>query len=421
MIPRFLFAGALLLLTSAQGNDWPSWRGPNGDGKLPDAGAYPTEWSATKNIAWRVDLPDRGNSSPIASGNRVFLTQSEKEGRLRSLICFDAENGRTLWKKTVEFGKAEETHKTNPHGSASPVTDGTLVYAWHGNAGLYAYDFEGNEKWHRDLGSDYEHIWGTHAASPVLRGESLLIHAGPGPKMKLFSLRKDTGEAIWERDLDEFESSEAKQFKGSWATPLILENGGRTEMLLGLPGFLTSFDAKTGKELWRVAGLSNLCYTSVLAGGGRALYFCGYGGPGLSVKLPSSTESGDLTKTHRIWIDPPSGKNQNPQRIGSGQIIGDHFYLLNEPGVMQCSLVATGEILWRERLSASSWSSLNLIGDRLYGNDSRSTTYVIDPDPTGMKVIATNSLDENQHTNASPAFANGHIFFRTDSYLYGVR
>ncbi len=191
-------------------------------------------------------------------------------------------------------------------------------------------------------------------------------------------------------------------------------------MLLGLPGFLTSFDPRTGKELWRVAGLGDLCYTNVLVGNGRALYYCGYGGPGLGVKLPGATETGDLTTSHRLWADPPKGKNQNPQRIGSGQIIGDHLYLLNEPGVMQCSLVETGEILWRERLGANSWSSMNLIGKTLYVNDTKGTTYLIDPDPAAMKIIATNPVDENQHTNASLAFSGGRICFRTDAYLYAV-
>lgn len=410
----------LALTATAGANDWPSWRGPHGDGKLPEAASYPTEWSATKNIAWRVDLPDRGNSSPIVFGDRLFLTQSENEGRLRSLICFDTKSGKTLWKKTIDYGKVEETHKTNPHCPASPVTDGTLVFAWHGNAGLHAYDFDGNEKWSADLGSDYAHIWGPHAASPVLLGSGLLIHAGPGPVSRLFALNKDTGKEIWKQDLDAFESADAKQFKGSWATPLVIDNGGRAEMLIGLPGFLTSFDPKTGKELWRAAGLGDLCYTNAMTGNGRAIYLCGYGGPGMAVKLPGAAETGDLTESHRLWADPPKGKNQNPQRIGSGQIIGDHLYLLNEPGVMQCSLVETGEILWRERLSSNSWSSMNLIGDNLYVNDTKGTTYVIAPDTAALKVLATNPVDPNQHTNASLAFAGGRIYFRTDAYLYAV-
>ncbi|MCB1086703.1 MAG: PQQ-like beta-propeller repeat protein [Verrucomicrobiae bacterium] len=418
-LPPLLFL-TLLAILPARANDWPSWRGPNGDGKLAEAADYPKEWSATKGIAWKVALPDRGNSSPIVSGDKVFLTQSEKEGQLRSLICFDAKSGKELWKQTIDHGKVEQTHKTNPHCPASPVTDGTLVFAWHGTAGLYAYDFDGKEKWHRDLGTDYDHIWGPNAASPVLLGSGLIVHAGPGPVEKLFALNKDTGKTIWETDLDEFESQDAKQFKGSWATPLILDNGGRTEMLLGLPGYLTSFDPKTGKEWWRAGGLGDLCYTNVMAGGGRAIYLCGYGGPGIGVKLPGASETGDLTESIRLWADPPKGQNKNPQRIGSGQIIGDHLYLLNEPGQLQCSLVETGEILWKERLGSNSWSSMNLIGDLLYVNDTKGTTYLIEPNPEAMKLIATNPVDPGQHTNASLAFANGRIFLRTDAFLYAI-
>ena len=418
-IPLLLLAG-LAAPTILAANEWPSWRGPDGDGKLPDAGAYPVKWSATERIAWRVALPDRGNSSPVVWGNRVFLTQAEEEGKKRSLICFDAKDGKQLWKKTIDFGKVEETHKTNPHCPASPVTDGKVVIAWHGNAGLHAYDFEGKEVWSADPGSDYAHIWGPHAASPVLSGGAVLVHAGPGPVMRLFAVHKDTGKILWKEELDAFESTDAKQFKGSWATPLVIDNGGRAEMLLGLPGFLTSFDPRSGKELWRVAGLGDLCYTNVMTGNGRALYLCGYGGPGIGVKLPTSGETGDLTATHRLWADPPKGQNQNPQRIGSGQIFGDHLYLLNEPGVMQCSEVATGKILWRERLGANSWSSMNLIGKSLYVNDTRGTTYLIEPDPTAMKLIGKNEVDANQHTNASPAFAGGRIYLRTDSYLYAI-
>ncbi len=314
----------------------------------------------------------------------------------------------------------EETHKTIPHCPASPVTDGKTVIAWHGNAGLHAYDFEGKELWSADLGSDYTHIWGPHAASPVLMGSAILVHAGPGPVMRLFAVHKDNGSILWKQELDAFESADSKQFKGSWATPLVIDNGGRSEMLLGLPGFLTGFDPKSGKELWRIAGLGDLCYTNVMTGNGRALYLCGYGGPGIGVKLPASGETGDLTASHRLWADPPKGQNQNPQRIGSGQILGDHLYLLNEPGVMQCSEVATGKILWRERLGANSWSSMNLIGENALRERHPWHDLPHRARPTALKLIGKNEVDANQHTNASLAFAGGRIYLRTDAYLYAI-
>jgi outer membrane protein assembly factor BamB len=401
----------------AADNDWPSWRGPNGDGTVAaeDASAYPLEWSPEKNLRWRIALPGPSNASPVVSGDRLFLIQNEDEGRQRSLLCFRTEDGTLQWKRTVRHEAPEPTHRTNPHGAASPVTDGALVFAWHGNAGLHAFDLDGTERWSRDLGSSYAHIWGPNAASPVLFGDTLVLHAGPGPEVALFGIDKRTGEIRWRTDLPDAESRTPEEFKGSWATPV---GSGDGTFLLGLPGRLAAFDAATGQERWRVAGLGDLCYTNALAGNGRALYLCGYGGPGMAVRLPETSERGDLTATHRLWVDPPKGRNQNPQRIGSGQLLGPHWYLVNEPGVLQCAVVDTGEILWRERIGTRSWSSLNRIGANLYASDSQGTTHVIAPSPEGLRLLARNPVDAGQHTNSSLAFARGRIYLRTDAFLY---
>lgn len=138
------------------------------------------------------------------------------------------------------------------------------------------------------------------------------------------------------------------------------------------------------------------------------------------MSLPGARERGNLTDSHRLWADPPKGKNQNPQRIGSGQIVGDHLYLLNEPGVMECLEVATGRSIWKERLGRKSWSSMNEVGGRLYVNDTSGTTFVIDPDPEGMRLLATNPLGANLSTNASPAFAGGRVYLRTDQALFAI-
>ena len=411
----------LPLVGSTFANDWPQWRGPSGDGKLPNEAAYPVAWSADAGVAWKTPLPAPGNSSAIVSRGHLFLTLAENGGRTRSLLCFDAETGALKWKRSVDYGKEDVTHKTNPYCAASPVTDGTLVYAWHGNGGLWAYDFEGESRWNQDLGTDYEHQWGPNAASPVLVGETLLISAGPGVATRLIAVDKASGEVRWKHELPEAKSANAKDFKGSWATPLIVGEGDAAEALIGFPGFLRAFAMKSGTERWRVGGLSDLCYTNVVIGGGRAAYLCGYGGPGIGIRLPGPGETGDLTASHRLWADPPKGQNQNPQRIGSGQVVGDHLYLLNEPGVIQCLEMATGKSVWKERLSRrKSWSSMNLVGGRLYINDVAGTTFVLAPDPNGLALLATNELDPGLQTNASLAFADGRIFLRTDTALYAI-
>lgn len=417
---RCLFAFLLfsILAPSARANDWPGWRGPGGDGKLPEASGYPLEWSDSKNLRWKVDLPAPGNSSPIAVGDLLFLTFARDGGRQRVLQCRNTGDGAVVWEKSVAYERKDTTHKTNPYSAASPFCDGERVYAWHGNAGLHAYDLKGREVWSRDLGSDYEHIWGPNAASPILYGDTLVIHAGPGMAVRLFGIHRKTGETMWERELKDEESAGPDQFKGSWATPLIIENAGRAEMLIGLPGFLKSFDPLTGEELWRCSGPGELAYTNVLADKKNAVYLSGFGGPGTCVRLPSASDKGDITESHRLWTEP--GKKPNRQRIGSGQLIDDHLYQLDEPGIMVCLEAATGKKLWEKRMSKRSWSSMNLIGDKLYVNDELGTTYIIEPDPGGLRLLHTNRLEGNQHTNSTPAFANGNIYLRTDSSLFAI-
>ena len=404
---------------SLPANDWPSWRGPNGDGKLAEAEGYPVDWSPDNNLLWKVPLPSPGNSSPIVIGDKLFLTLASDQGQNRSLHCYSTKDGSLLWEKSTRYGKKDQTHKTNPYSSASPFSDGVRVYAWQGNAGLYTYDLDGNEIWKRNLGTDYAHIWGPNAASPVVHGDTLIIHAGPGLAVALFGLDKNTGETLWKKELPTAVSNDVGQLKGSWATPLLIENAGRTEMLIGLPRFLTSFDPKDGSELWKCGGLTDLAYTNALAGPKRAVYLAGYGGPGIGVKLPEAGVSGNITETHRLWAD--EGKKPNRQRIGSGQMIGEHIFQLDEPGIMVCLEVDTGKKLWQERMSVKSWSSMNLIGELLYVSDTIGTTFIIEPDTTELKLLHTNQVDKRQHTNSSLAFAKGVVYQRTDDFLYAFK
>ena len=170
---------ALISLTAlpSHADEWPNWRGPDGTGKSVEKG-LPTEWSPTKNVRWKVALPERGNATPVVWGNRVFVPQAiEKEGG-RMLMCFDRRDGKKLWQSGTKYTGTESTHKTNPYCSPSPVTDGERVIVWYGSAGLFCYDMDGNELWSRDLGPQ-KHIWGI-GSSPVLYDDLCILNFGPG-------------------------------------------------------------------------------------------------------------------------------------------------------------------------------------------------------------------------------------------------
>jgi outer membrane protein assembly factor BamB len=167
---------AWLVCFSVRAANWPAWRGPLGTGVCEEKN-LPVQWNATNNVKWRVRLPERGNSTPVVWGERVFVTQPV--GERRTLMCFNRTDGKLLWQSGVATQDKEPTHGTNPYCSASPVTDGERVIVSFASDGLYCYDFAGKEVWRRtDLGQQI-HIWG-NGSSPVIYGDLCFLDFGPG-------------------------------------------------------------------------------------------------------------------------------------------------------------------------------------------------------------------------------------------------
>jgi outer membrane protein assembly factor BamB len=404
--------------TWAEAPDWPAWRGPTGDGISNETGTA-TEWDREKNVRWRVPLPDRGNSTPIVHGDRLFVTQAIQKTSWRGLMCFDRRSGRLTWKAGTTYTEEEPTHGTNPYCSASPVTDGERVIASYGSAGLYCYDLDGKELWHRDLGPQL-HIWG-NAASPVIYGDLCIQNVGPGERTFLIAVDKKTGETVWQHDeLGGKFGTTNKEWLGSWTTPLVIHVNGRDELIMTFPHRVVAFDPATGKELWTCNGLGPLVYTSPIWSGssgsdpGIVVAMSGYGGPFLAVRPGGS---GDVTETHRVWrVD------RAKQRIGSAVIAGKHIYIHNDPGVAECLELETGKVVWQQRLegsgdSVTSWSSMVLADGRLYVVNHGGDTFVLRASPE-FELIATNSLGER--TLASHALTDGDIFIRTYNALWCI-
>jgi outer membrane protein assembly factor BamB len=413
------FVLGVVVSCSTYAGDWPGWRGPTGYGISTEKN-LPVEWNREKNVKWRVPLPDRGNSTPIVLGDRVFVTQAiEKEG-WRGLMCFDRKDGKEVWKTGVTYTEKEPTHGTNPYCSASPATDGERVYASYGSAGLYCYDLDGKDLWHRDLGPQI-HIWG-NAASPVIYGDLCILNVGPGERTFLIAMNKKTGEPVWQHDEPGGKSGVAgnTEWIGSWSTPIVIRVKGRDELVMSFPNRVAAFDPKTGKELWTCSGLNPLVYTSPIwsgpgdDGAGVIVAMGGYGGSALAVKPGGS---GDVTATHRLWQVP-----RNKQRIGSGVIVGKHIYIHDDPGVTECIELETGKVVRERRITGpgrdqSSWSSMVHSEDKLYVVNKGGDTFVTRADPE-FEVLNTNPLGEP--TLASLAVSNGDIFVRTYQALWCI-
>ena len=408
-------ATAAVLITSlALADNWPAWRGADGLGHCRDTG-LPLKWSVTENVRWKVALPDEGNSTPVVWGERIFLTQATEKGRVRATICFNSKDGSKLWEQKVEYKEPEPTHNTNPFCSASPVTDGQRVVVSHGSAGMFCYDMEGKDLWRRELGKCH-HVWG-NAASPVIHDDLVILNFGPGAEQYLLAVNKETGKDVWKVEEPGGSAGIAKGEKwiGSWSTPVVATIKGREELVMSWPGVIKSYEPKTGKLFWSCEGLAKdkrpdaLVYTSPVVTEDVVIGMAGYGGPAIGVRTGGS---GDVTETHRLWRHPNA-----PQRIGTGVIIGEHLYNVNEPGTLQCLEWKTGKTLWTERIGGGVWGSLVHADGRFYVTRLDGETVVVAAKPK-FELLANNPLKER--TLSSIAVSDGQVFIRTYKHLWCI-
>lgn len=419
MLRTMLLLSLGILLSAApvaRAADWPAFRGPNRDGISPEKSA-PTTWGPEKNIKWKVALPRGGNSSPIVSGERVFLTCAEDaQGKRRSLYCFNRADGKQRWVKTVSYDKPDPTHGQNPYAASTPVTDGERVVVWHGSAGVFCYDMNGEQLWAQDVGV-IRHIWG-YAASPVFHDNKVILNCGPGARTFVLALDKNTGGVLWQTDEPggaEDKSPRTGNWLGSWSTPTVTKVDDKELILVPVPFRVNGYDPADGKIVWTCGGTGPLAYTDLMiAGRGKnaiGVYMSGYGGASMAFRLIGS---GDVTETARLWRH----DDRPPQRVGTGVVIGRHIYMPSEPAI-QCIEVDSGKVVWQQRFPGQTfWASITAVGNRCYVTSQQGVTYVFDADPAEYKPVAQNDLGET--SNSSIAVSDGEIFHRTYDHLYCI-
>ncbi len=389
----------------------------SGSGVVTAETSLPLDWGAEKNVKWRVPLPERGNSTPIVHGGKVFVTQAIDSEKFRGLMCFDRANGKLLWKKGMTYSKPERTHRTNPYCSASPATDGEHVYVSFGSAGVACYDFSGEQQWHRNLGA-IDHEWG-NSTSPVLYKDLCIQYHGPGKGAHLVGLDKKTGKTVWKfeepawkpgKRTDGFRGS-GDGVIGSFSTPIIVRTGGRDELIMSFPMELKAFDPQTGKELWHCEGLNPLVYTSPVFGDGTVVALGGYHGNSIAVKTGGE---GNVTD-RRLWQEV-----RHNGGIGSGVVKDGHLYYHNSSGIVYCLAIESGKTLWEERLPGrgKSWGSFILSGDRVYTLSQSGETVVFKATPQKFESITRSTIGET--TNSSLIVSEGEIFIRTHEALWCI-
>jgi outer membrane protein assembly factor BamB len=441
-----VFAALILLLnigfpahaSSQETSDWPQLRGPGARG-VATGKNLPEKWSSEDNVQWVAEVEGRGWSSPIVQGERVFVTSAVSAGDEKNpkkglylggdqsdpsshehrwvVWCFDFSTGKPRWKRDVHQGKPDmPRHIKNNYAPETQVTDGSMIYSYFGDVGLFAHDMEGDPKWKHSWGAfKTSNNWGS-AASPVLHGDKVIVVNDNDEGSFIEALDKTTGKSSWR--LDRVEHT-------NWSTPYVWKHAARTEIIT-LGSQRTRSYSLDGKLLWELyAPTSGITISTPYSAHGLLYISSGFVGsdtrpiyairPGASGKF--KVEDGkDLPKSI-AWVNPKAAPYNT-----STLVYGDLLYVLYDFGFFACYDAKTGEKVYGKQrvreegnthFTASPWA----YNDRIYCLSEDGDCYVF---RAGRKfeLLYVNSIPEM--CMATPAIARGSLFLRSSSKLYRI-
>lgn len=418
-------------LQTKQLDNWHHWRGPLANGFAPNANP-PLQWSETKNVKWKVDLPGIGTSTPIVWGERIYLLTAIDTGKQAKasdvpkpdprfqklteapttyhqyvVLCLDRQSGKTLWKQiATEAVPHEGHHPSHTHCGFSPMTDGKFLYVSFGTRGTFCYDLDGKLQWKRDLGVVHTRKGWGEATPPLVYGDHLIVNADSEGDSRLFVLDAKTGKTKWSADREE---------PTTWATPIVVKHKGVEQLIVSGTNRVRSYNLQTGKVIWECGGQTVNAIPSPIVREGVVYCMSGYRGQfACAIPLDSKgdvTNSKDLLWTHK----------RGTPYVPSPLLYQDRLYFTqSNRGILTMVDATTGKvILDRERLPGIGgvYASPVAAKDRIYVTGRDGTTVVLQAGDK-LKVLAKNELEAA--IDASPVLIGNQLLLRGQRRLYCI-
>lgn len=417
MRPAWCAIMALLCLAGffAAAEDWPQFRGPTGQG-ASSATNLPLQWGPQRNVVWKAAIAGKGWSSPVVSGDRIYLSTAVPVGgedvpaadRSLRALCLDAATGKTIWDREVFAQQGAESpriHTKNSHASPTPVLDEGRVFVHFGHQGTACLDALSGEIIWSTAEFRYQPVHGS-GGSPVVAGDVLIFTADGAQDPAVMALDKGTGKLRWKF----LRQSDAKK-KFSFCTPLVIEANGRLQVIAVGSAVVNALDPKSGKEIWRVRFAEG--YSVVprpVFAHGLIFLSTGYDDPVAMAIRPNG--SGDVTGTHVAWT---IGKFA--PRNASMLVANDLLYMIADNGVLTCAEAKTGKVLYQERATGPISASPLHAGGHVYLQDEAGLGVVMKADRQ-FQIVARNDLRER--SLASYAVYGSDLLIRTQSALYRI-
>ena len=377
-------------------DQFPSFRGPYGLG-LSNSKNIPVDWDGPsgRNVLWKKEIPLPGYNSPVIWGDRLYLTGAD--GTSQFIYCYNRNNGEKIWEHTVNDvarNSSGSPRVTDDTGYAAPTiaTDGDNVCAIYATGDVVCVDMEGNRKWAKNLGMPDNHYG--HSSSLLIYQGILLIQFDTNKQGKVLGLDILSGETKWET---------LRTSKISWASPILANLGGHTELILTSSPQVAGYDPLSGEELWSIDCLMGEVGPSAAYSDG-VVYVTNEYAVLAAIKPGSQPEI--------IWET-----NEYLPEVASPVVDNGMVFIATSYGVIVCYDAANGEILWEYECDNGIYASPMIADNKVYFLDMGGNMHIFSKDKN-MTLLGEPELGEG--SVSTPSFSDGRIYIRGDKFLYCI-
>ena len=390
---------------------WWQFLGPTGNGHS-GATDLPLNWSEKQNVAWKTRIHDRGWSSPVISGNQIWMTTATADGHKLFAVCVDKNTGRIVHDRHIfDVESPQKITSENTYATATPVIEEGRVFVHFGTYGTACLDTKtGKSIWtRRDLKCDHEANAGP-ASSPTIIGGNLVVHVDGRDVQYIIALDRQTGKTVWKTPRSFDYSKVPVHKRKAYGMPGLAPRGDGIQLVSSVGQGVYYYD-DSGMELWRVRHQGWSIAPRPVSGHGLVFAIVDRDNPELWAIRHDG--KGDVTDTHIAWKE----KRSMPQRC-TPLLVEDLLYVVNRAGIMTCLEATSGETVWKTRLEGAFSATPIFAKDRIYLFNEDAVCTVIRPGRK-FEVLAVSSLSKQQLL-ATPAIDGNAFIVRTGSHLYRI-
>ncbi len=390
--------GQIVPLEGIGKQDWPWWRGPMNNGEARSDQQVVTEWGPQKHVLWSIDIPGRGNGSPIVVGRSIYLAVCDETTGSQSVHAYERDTGKLQWKSVVHEAGAMRKNSKSTGASSTLACDGQKLFINFANQGavwMTALSLAGEKVWSSKI-CDYQ-IHQGYGASPAIYQDLVIGIADTKGGGAIAAFRRDSGQLVWKRD---------RPSNPNYPSPIVLKIGGKDQLIMTGCDTVVSLQPSTGDTLWEIAGATTECVTSTVTDGTHVY------------------SSGGYPKNHMSAINAlgePKVVWENKERLYVPSLLykEGYLYAVLDAGIAVCWEAGTGKEQWKQRLGGNFSSSPVLLGDRIYAINESAEGFVFRASPEKFEAIGTGKLGDECF--ATPTICGGRIYLRVAEMIDGKR